>query len=76
MEAKRREADLARAVMRYLDEHPQAMDTVQGIAEWWVTRQQIQVEVEDLAKVLKRLVDESLIERVDSANGPLYRKNR
>jgi hypothetical protein len=61
--------------MRYLDEHPQAMDTVQGIAEWWVASQQVKVEVESLVKVLQRLVDEGLIERVNSANGPLYRLN-
>ena len=60
----------------YLAEHPQAMDTVQGIAEWWVARQQVQVDVEALARVLQRLVDEGLIEKVDSANGPLYRLSR
>jgi uncharacterized protein (DUF2267 family) len=62
--------------MRYLDEHPQAMDNVQGIAEWWVTRQQVQVEVESVVKVLQRLVDEGQIEKVDSVNGPLYRLKR
>jgi Fe2+ or Zn2+ uptake regulation protein len=63
-------------VMCYLAEHPQAMDNVQGIAEWWVMRQQVRVEVETLVKVLEQLVDEGLIEKVDSANGPLYRLNR
>jgi Fe2+ or Zn2+ uptake regulation protein len=63
-------------VMGYLTEHPQAMDTVQGIAEWWVMRQQVRVEVETLTKVLQQLVDEGLVERVDSPNGPLYRLSR
>ena len=62
--------------MCYLAEHPQAMDSVQGIADWWVMRQQVRVDVETLARVLERLADEGLIEKVDSANGPLYRLNR
>jgi hypothetical protein len=74
--AQRQEADLARAVMGYLGEHPRAMDTVQGIAEWWVMRQQVRVEVDVVARVLRRLMHEGLLEKVDSANGPLYRLRR
>ncbi|MGD0125403.1 MAG: hypothetical protein ABSF46_08600 [Terriglobia bacterium] len=74
--AQRQEADLARAVMGYLGEHPRAMDTVQGIAEWWVMRQQLRVEVDVVARVLQRLMHEGLLEKVDSANGPLYRLRR
>jgi Fe2+ or Zn2+ uptake regulation protein len=73
IDAKRRDAELARAVMRYLAEHPQAMDSAQGIAEWWVMREQVRVDVETVAKVLQQLVDEDQIEKVDSANGLLYR---
>jgi Fe2+ or Zn2+ uptake regulation protein len=76
VEAQQRETELARVVMRYLAEHPQAMDNAQGIAEWWVMRQQVRVEVETLVKVLQRLVDEGLVEKLESANGPLYRLNR
>jgi Fe2+ or Zn2+ uptake regulation protein len=76
IEARRRETELARAVMRYLAEHPQAMDSAQGIAEWWVMRQQGRVEAESVAKVLQQLVDEGQVEKVDSVNGPLYRLRR
>jgi hypothetical protein len=76
IDAKRRDAELARAVMGYLAEHPQAMDSAQGIAEWWVMRQQVGVEVTAVTKVLQQLVDEGQIEKVDSANGPLYRLRR
>jgi DNA-binding MarR family transcriptional regulator len=73
---KRRKAELAAAVMDYLAEHPHATDTVQGIAEWWVMRQQVRVDVETLVKVVQKLADEGLIERLDSPNGPLYRLRR
>lgn len=62
--------------MGYLVEHPQAMDNVQGIAEWWVMRQQVRVDVKTLVRVLQQLVDQGLIEKVDSPNGPLYRLRR
>jgi ATP-dependent RNA circularization protein (DNA/RNA ligase family) len=75
-EIKQREAELGRAVMNYLTEHPHAMDSVQGIAEWWVMRQRARVEVETLVKVLQQLVDEARVEKVDLPNGPLYRLRR
>jgi len=62
--------------MSYLGQHPQAMDSARGIAEWWVMRQQVQVEVQTVVNVLQQLVDEGQIEKVDSANGPLYRLSR
>jgi hypothetical protein len=62
--------------MCYLGEHPQAMDNAQGIAEWWVMRQQVPVEVEVLLRVLQQLADQGRLERIDSANGPLYRLSR
>lgn len=62
--------------MGYLAEHPQAMDNVQGIAEWWMMRQQVRVDVKTLVRVLQQLVDQGLIEKVDSPNGPLYHLRR
>jgi hypothetical protein len=32
---------LVRVILAYLAEHPQAMDTIEGIAEWWVRRQEV-----------------------------------
>jgi hypothetical protein len=76
IEAQHRERQLVRAMMSYLGEHPQAMDTVRGIAEWWFSPQQVQADLETLDKVLQGLVAQGLIEQVDSGNGPLYRLKR
>jgi Fe2+ or Zn2+ uptake regulation protein len=62
--------------MGYLGEHPRAMDNVQGIAEWWVARQQVKVDVETVARVLQQLAAEGVLEEVDSAEGPFYRLSR
>lgn len=41
------ERETARAILRYLVEHPEAKDTLEGIAQWWVggeTSKRVNVE--------------------------------
>jgi hypothetical protein len=70
------QVELARAVVRYFSEHPKAMDSVQGIADWWISLRQIGVDVEVLHRTLEQLTKEGLLEKVDSTEGPLYRLRR
>ena len=56
------ERALSHYILDYLAEHPQAMDTLEGIAEWWVMREQVRVDVRLLEHVLRRLTDEGLLE--------------
>jgi Fe2+ or Zn2+ uptake regulation protein len=69
---RQHEEELTSAVLRYLAEHPQAMDTFEGIAEWWIARQQIRVEVTTLARVLHRLVERGLLEVTGSGEYARY----
>jgi hypothetical protein len=59
---QKHEEELTSAVLGYLAENPRAMDTLEGIAEWWITRQLIRVEVTTLARVLRRLTERGLLE--------------
>lgn len=59
-----READLAHCVLDYLAEHPQATDTLEGIAEWWVMREQVRVDVKLLERVLHRLTEQGFLEEI------------
>ncbi len=54
------EEELGQAILAYLAEHPRATDTLQGIAEWWVLRRLVQVEV-------------PRVEQVGAGPSPLYR---
>jgi hypothetical protein len=67
------EEELANALLAYLDEHPQAMDTLEGIAEWWLVRQQVRVVVERVARVLRRLCDEGVLEAVGTGEDRRFR---
>lgn len=67
------EEALRAVVLTYLAEHSGAMDTIEGIAEWWITRQQIRVDVERLAVVLEALASEGVLEVVGDGPQRLYR---
>jgi hypothetical protein len=64
---------MARLILSYLEEHPQASDTLEGIAEWWIMRQQIRVEIECLKKVLQDLAERGLLIASGEQDNPRYR---
>lgn len=65
---------LRELVLGYLDDHPTAMDTLDGIAEWWILRQQIQIEVRRVSAVLASLVDEGVLEECEQGGVRFYRR--
>ena len=67
---------LRAAVLAYVAEHPGAMDTLDGIAEWWIARQQIRVNVKRLASVLDELTRIGSLESVDVGGERMYRLAR
>lgn len=74
MVSQRGEEDIRRAILEYLAEHPLATDTLEGIAAWWLMRQQVRTEVTMLTKVLERLVAEGLLEKVGLGPSLRYRR--
>ncbi len=66
--------DVAAAILGYLEEHPHGMDTLEGIAEWWLSRQQIRVEVATVTRVLGRLTERGALEVIANGAHRLYRR--
>ena len=66
--------DVAAAILGYLEEHPRAMDTLEGISEWWIARQQIGVNVATVARVLGRLTERGRLEVISTGPHRLYRR--
>ena len=67
-EESQREEELARCLLDYLEEHPQATDTLEGIAEWWVMREQVRVDVRMLERVLRRLTEQGFLEETHAGS--------
>jgi hypothetical protein len=55
---------IARAILQYLLNHPEAQDTLAGIVEWWLPEQKIKTQTAVVKRILSQLVqDEFLIEK-------------
>ena len=66
--------DLAQSILAYLAGRPQAIDGVEGIAQWWISQQQVRVIVSTLARVLRRLTDMGLLEELGEGEQRRYRR--
>lgn len=67
------EEELASAVMEYFAQHPQAMDTLAGITEWWLPASETRANLDVMRKVLDGLVERGLLERIGSGDRAHYR---
>ena len=68
--------EIANAVRAYLTEHPQAMDTVEGIAHWWLMRQHVRVQVEALSRVLHAMAEAGVLDELGTGDQRRYRLRR
>jgi hypothetical protein len=67
---------VALQILSYLSRHPDAQDTVEGIAEWWMLEQRIRLVINEVKKALAELVGQGmLIERTGSDRRVHYRLN-
>ncbi len=57
----RTEKKLEHSILNYLVMQPSAKDTFQGIAEWWIMKEQIDQSVDRISKALEKLVVEGFI---------------
>ena len=66
--------EVAEMILRYVTAHPGACDSVEGICEWWLVRQQRDDLRRAVDAALVDLVAAGLIEASSSAGGhTLYR---
>jgi hypothetical protein len=68
------EADsIADSILHYLEEHPQAMDTLEGIAGWWVQNNNAPLSMDALARVLDVLIERGDVQVVGTGAARRYR---
>lgn len=76
MSKSENDEEVAEAILGYLEEHPHATDTVEGIAEWWIMRQQIRVNATTVTRVLQDLMERGLVEELGAGEQRRYRLKR
>ena len=68
---------MARAILRYLQGHPDAKDTLEGIAQWWLLKEWTERKYNQIESSLSDLVSRGLvIERRREGMPPYYWLNR
>lgn len=65
--------EIERAIAAYIDAHPDAMDTLEGISQWWLRRR---FGVTRVANVLARMATRRELETVGPPETLLYRRGR
>ena len=62
------------AILQYLADHPRAIDTVDGVRQWWIGSDLCLPPHERVAAALKRLVIDGVLERrAVPRGGSIYR---
>lgn len=72
-DVRRRKDELAKAILHYVAEHPDAQDTAEGIASFWIMRQEVKEEVQDVLSVLKQLTQSGQLEEIKRGGRVFYR---
>lgn len=55
------ESEIARDVLGYLVDNPDAQDTLEGIVEWWLLERKIESRTTKVRQALSEMVAEGLI---------------
>jgi hypothetical protein len=68
--------ETARAILRYLNGHPDAKDTLDGIASWWLLREWTERKIAEVKQAVSLLVEKGLIlETPRDPQSPYYKLN-
>jgi hypothetical protein len=66
---KEKKNQLSRQILNYLKKHPQAGDTLEGIAGWWLAQQRIEEVVDEVADALETLIKKGAIKAHTTRSG-------
>jgi hypothetical protein len=68
--------DISQEILEYIIDHPDASDTLEGIAEWWLFSQRIRCEANKVKAAVGKLVKEGWILEVKGKDSAVrYRLN-
>lgn len=62
-------SSIAQSIKRYLDSRPQASETVEGVAKWWLIQQRYNDSLEQVRQALEYLEQKGEVSRIQLADG-------
>lgn len=60
---------IAEQIAGYLNNHPNAADTIEGIAQWWLPGKRMEVSITIIQRALNQLVSSSVVEFSTNISG-------
>ncbi|TFG80728.1 MAG: hypothetical protein E4H23_01465 [Chrysiogenales bacterium] len=70
----RKRETIEKMILAYLEQNPDAVDTAEGIARFWVQRQNVEITFVKVSRTLEKLVKKGRIKVFQSLDGTLYYK--
>ncbi len=64
--------EIAREILAYLMDHPDAQDTVEGVVQWWLLERQMRYQVPLVKDALAELVKNGLVLEHKSKDSRVY----
>jgi Fe2+ or Zn2+ uptake regulation protein len=65
---------ICRMILHYLRKNPDAEDTLEGIAKWWLEVEKIESSVDDVANALESLMEQGVITINKTKGGTTFYK--
>lgn len=70
--ALKEESPIERQILDYLTKHPEAQDTVRGIVEWWLLKQNIEQSTTEVEAALQALVAQGKLRARTGPDGTVH----
>jgi len=70
--SKKERLQIRQQILAYLDDHPDAQDTLEGIVQWWLLEREIQHWMGRVKDALDELVAEGLISEYEGRDGQIH----
>ncbi len=69
-----RQKETSKKILDYLQENPDAGDTLEGITRWWLQSECVEQSVDKVAGVLEQLIKEGVVKKQEVKGGrPFYK---
>lgn len=70
----RKRETIEKLILSYLEQNPDAADTIEGITKFWMQRQNAEITFMKVSRTLDKLVKKGSIQVFQSLDGTLYYK--